>query len=51
MSIISQSAQDRFLSLGIWAWLEVVEKEKNKLSDSGQTALNLLREDLEELAK
>lgn len=49
--MISQSAKDRFLSLGIWAWLEIIEKEKDKLSDSGCVALDLLRADLERLAK
>lgn len=49
--MISQSANDRFLSLGIWAWLEIVEKDKDKLSEGGQVALGLLREDLEKLSK
>jgi hypothetical protein len=39
------------LSLGIFTWLAIVEKEADKLSDSGRSALGCLREDLERLAK
>lgn len=45
------SAQNRLFSLGVWSWLAIVEQEKDKLSESGQSALELLREDLEKLAK
>lgn len=48
--MISISAKNRMFSMGLWAWLEIVEKEKDKLSDSGQVALGLLREDLEKLS-
>ena len=41
---------DRAFSIGVWAWLAIVEKEADKLSESGQTALALLREDLERMA-
>ncbi len=48
-NMISQSARDGFLSLGIWSWLAIVDEEKENLSVSGQFALSLLREDLERL--
>jgi hypothetical protein len=37
-------------SIGIWTWLMIVEKQADKLDDSGKTALKLLRESLERLA-
>jgi hypothetical protein len=43
-------AQDRLTSIGIWAWLAIVEKEKDRLTPSGRVALELLRADLERLA-
>lgn len=45
-----QRKKDEMLSMGIWAWLMIVEKEADKLSDGGRGALRLLREDLERLA-
>lgn len=41
----------RIFSMGIWAWLAIVEQDKDKLSEGAQTALELLREDLEKLAE
>lgn len=41
---------ERAFSIGLWAWLMIVEKEAEKLSDNGRVALKLLREDLEKLA-
>jgi hypothetical protein len=42
---------ERGFSIGLWSWLQIVEKEADNLSTSGQVALKLLREDLERLAK
>ena len=50
-NVITTGAQERTRSLGIWAWLSMLEKEKDKLSESGQVALALLREDLERIAE
>lgn len=47
---MKSSAADRTFSLGLWSWLAIVEKERDKLSEGGQVALGLLREDLERLA-
>lgn len=44
------AAQERLFTLGLFAWLAIVEKEADKLSESGQVALSLLRDDLERLA-
>lgn len=38
------------LSMGIWAWLAIVEQEADKLSEGGRAALQCLRDDLERLA-
>ena len=43
-------AKDRIFSLGIWTWLAIVEQERDQLSTHAQSALELLREDLEALA-
>jgi hypothetical protein len=37
-------------SMGVWAWLAIVEKEADKLSESGRAALLSLRDDLERMA-
>lgn len=50
MSGLAKGAVQRMASLGVWTWLAIVEKEADKLSDGGRTALALLREDLERLA-
>lgn len=47
----NQAQRDRLFSLGLWSWLAIVEKEADKLSEGGQNALALLREDLERLAQ
>lgn len=44
------AAHDRLFSLGLWSWLAIVEQEAERLSEEAQTALMLLREDLERLA-
>jgi len=44
------SVANRTFSIGVWAWLAIVEKEADKLSEGAQNALGLLREDLERLA-
>lgn len=49
MTGLSKGASDRLLSLGIWTWLAIVEKERDKLSDGGRAALACLRDDLERL--
>lgn len=51
VSGMSRGPVSRIFSLGVWAWLMIVEKESDKLSERGQVALKLLREDLERLAK
>ena len=45
------SAHSKIRSMGIWAWLMIIEKEKDKLSDGGRVALINLREDLEKLSE
>lgn len=42
---------NRLFSMGLWTWLRIVEKDMDKLSEGGQNALRLLREDLEKLTK
>jgi hypothetical protein len=44
------TAPDRLFTLGLFAWLAIVEKEADRLSEGAQNALGLLREDLERLA-
>lgn len=51
MSGLTKGASDRMFSMGVWSWLAIIEKEKRKLSEGGQSALALLREDLEKLAE
>lgn len=48
--MMNQGILDRTFSIGLWTWLLLVEKEANRLSENGQVALKLLREDLERLA-
>jgi hypothetical protein len=50
MSGLTKGVSDRMFSMGIWSWLVIVEKEGDKLSEGAQSALALLREDLEQLA-
>lgn len=47
---MNDSAANRLFSLGLFSWLAIVEKEADKLSEGGQNALGLLRDDLERLA-
>jgi hypothetical protein len=47
---LARGAVDRTLSLGIWTWLAIIEKERDQLSDGGRAALGALRDDLERLA-
>lgn len=42
---------ERAFSIGLWAWLQIVEKEADRLSESAQVALKLLRDDLEKLSQ
>lgn len=51
IAAMPERAAERSVSMGIWAWLAIVEKEADKLSEGGQSALALLREDLERLAR
>lgn len=46
----NERKRQRTFSLGLFTWLAIVEKEADKLSEGGQNALGLLREDLEKLA-
>jgi hypothetical protein len=48
--MIDTPATNRLFSLGVFAWLAIVEQEADKLSEGGQNALGLLREDLNKLA-
>lgn len=41
---------ERMNSMAIWAWVAIVEKEADKLSDGGRAALGCLREDLERMS-
>lgn len=51
MSGLTKGAEARAFSMGVWAWLAIVEKEADRLSEGGQNALGLLREDLERMAE
>lgn len=48
---LAEGAKQRLTSLGIFAWLAILEKEAHKLSEGGATALALLREDLDRMAE
>ncbi len=48
---MTDKANERLTSMGIWAWLAIVEGEADKLSEGAQSALSLLREDLERVAE
>lgn len=49
--LANERKANELLSIGIWAWLTIVEKEQDKLTKEGQAALGLLREDLERVAE
>ena len=46
-----KTPSDRIFTTGLFTWLAIVEQEADKLSEGGQNALGLLREDLEKMAR
>lgn len=45
----TDGARDRIFTMGLFTWLTIVEQDSDRLTQMGQTALALLREDLERL--